>query len=170
MYAAQLSIAERFVKIGNLFFNVNDNDREYKFDLYYENTSQDPVNNFIKDNENLIVNFYKFLNSIVEFVVGIFTKTKTKDSDSFNKTSNCHRQNLSINKSNSFKNLSCQQVIQNNVRNRLLKAISVDAVDSKVKEKSYGIFSTFKVPKLNFYYFFKAKEKAVVKNRFMGSK
>ena len=168
MYAAQLSITDRFVEFGNLFFNVKDTGREYKYDLHYEETSQDPVNRFMVDNEERIDEFYNFLHTIIDFIVGIFTKSKTNSGHNFDNISTFDRQKMRTKNGSLYKNLSSQQVIRNNVRNRLLQAISIQDKDdnnSLYKEKT-----AFNFIKVKFNSFFKDKEEVLVKNRYMGTK
>ncbi len=159
MHVAQLSIMDRFVEFGNLFFNIKDEGKEFKYDLYYESTSQDPVNRFMINNEEKISKIFKYFISIVDFLQFLIsrnshTKMEIKDNNK-----------LYIQKNMNIKNLSSQQVIQRNVRNRLLKTISID--DSKQESaKKDNYFS--KIFNLRISLLHKDKKQDIVKNRYMG--
>jgi hypothetical protein len=166
MYAAQLSITDRFVELGNLFFNVKETGREYKYDLHYESTTQDPINRFMVQNEDKLNAFYKYLNMVVDFIKSILSRTDNLKVDtSF------------TNKSKSYKNskkttskLSSQDVISRKVREKLFEAINLDqnSTDKKdvLKQSMLNKIINSGIKDLKLSGLFFKRQKVVVKNSF----
>ncbi len=167
MSTLQLSMLDRFVEFGNLFFNVKDSGREFKYDLQYEYTMQDPVNRFFLENEDKMLVFNKYFQIIIDFITSIFSR---KEKYGCIRTNN--KSSFRINNDNLSKSLSSQDVIRRNVRNRLMKTISIEkqSIENTINKKGgVGVYY-FKllitgIKTIRFSY---RKKQKIVKNRYMG--
>ncbi len=122
MYSAELSISDYFLELGNRFFNVQNNEWAQQFELDYEEDKSEAINYWFADGEERIDLLHQLLWNLIASLQNLF-KRKTEDKlnvERMGTDRKVHKQR----RASSVSHLNSQQVIVNNVRNRLLKTIN----------------------------------------------
>ncbi len=122
MYSAELSISDYFLELGNRFFNVQNNEWAQQFELDYEEDKSETINYWFVDGEEKIDLLHQLLWNIIASLQNLF-KRKTEDKLNVERMGT-DRMVQKQRRASSVSHLNSQQVIVNNVRNRLLKTIN----------------------------------------------
>ena len=162
MYSAKLSISDYFLELGNRFFNVQNNEWTQQFELDYEEDNSEAINYCFVDGEEKIDLLHQLLWNIIASLQNLF-KRKTEDKLNVERMGT-DRKVQKQRRASSVSHLNSQQVIVNNVRNRLLKTINEGMPQyGEKRQKSMGM----KRSSLNQVFGFRKKK--LIKNQLITS-
>ena len=131
MRLLEINLTDRFYEIGNAVFNVQGVSYMGNCELAYESNDDIIINKVFYSTENSIQSFTKtvlmFLANVYEFIIN----KKKEGKESLEKVKKQRLAIINMNNDNVANN-----VIKNNVRNRLLKTINQDVDNYKLKNSS----------------------------------
>ncbi len=128
MRLLEINLTDRFYEIGNAVFNVQGVNYMGNCELAYESNDDIIINRVFYSTENSIQSFIK---TVLVFLANVYDFIISKKKEGEESLTNVKKKSLAIINMNNDN--VANNVIKNNVRNRLLKTINQDVDNYKVK-------------------------------------